>query len=77
MADVDRGRERRSERRADDRSRAIGEQHGVGPEQVLAANGSPVYNAEELRSAVEKSKGHVALLIQRGDARMFVPVRVG
>ena len=51
---------------------------GIQPgDVVLAANGSPVYNAEELRSAVEKSKGHVALLIQRGDARMFVPVRVG
>jgi hypothetical protein len=26
---------------------------------------------------VEKSKGHIALLIQRGEARIFVPVRVG
>ena len=44
---------------------------------VLAANGAPVANAEDLRSAVEKSKGHIALLIQRGDTRLFVPVRVG
>src|ERR1700733_10865000 len=44
---------------------------------VLAANGAPVDNAEELRGAVEKSKGHIALLIQRGDTRLFVPVRVG
>ena len=44
---------------------------------VLAANGSPLNNAEELRSAVEKSKGHIALLIQRGETRLFVPVRVG
>ena len=44
---------------------------------VLAANGAPVNNAEELRGAVEKSKGHIALLIQRGDTRLFVPVRVG
>src|SRR5579863_8553333 len=44
---------------------------------VLAANGAPVDNAEELRGAVEKSKGHVARLIQRGDTRLFVPVRVG
>jgi hypothetical protein len=36
-----------------------------------------VANAEELKSAVEKSKGHIALLIQRGDTRLFVPVRVG
>jgi len=26
---------------------------------------------------VEKSKGHIALLIQRGDSQLFVPVRVG
>ena len=44
---------------------------------VLAANGSPVASAEELRAAVEKSKGHVALLVQRGDTQLFVPVRVG
>jgi hypothetical protein len=30
-----------------------------------------------LRTAVEKSKGHIALLIQRGETRLFVPVRVG
>src|SRR5262249_12479903 len=40
---------------------------------VLAANGSPVGSADELKSAVEKSKGHVALLIQRGDTQLFVP----
>jgi serine protease Do len=51
---------------------------GIRPgDVVLAANGSPVNNADELRSAVEKSKGHIALLIQRGDTRLFVPVRVG
>ena len=51
---------------------------GIQPgDVVLAANGAPVASAEELKSAVEKSKGHVALLIQRGDARLFVPVRVG
>ncbi|HEV3181445.1 MAG TPA: DegQ family serine endoprotease [Steroidobacteraceae bacterium] len=51
---------------------------GIQPgDVVLAANGSPINNAEDLRGAVEKSKGHIALLIQRGDARLFVPVRVG
>jgi serine protease Do len=51
---------------------------GIQPgDVVLAANGTPVNNADELRSAVEKSKGHIALLIQRGDTRLFVPVRVG
>ena len=51
---------------------------GIQPgDVVLAANGSPVTSAAELKSAVEKSKGHIALLIQRGDAQLFVPVRVG
>ncbi|HEX6509390.1 MAG TPA: PDZ domain-containing protein, partial [Chloroflexota bacterium] len=44
---------------------------------VLSANGAAVSSVADLRSAVEKSKGHVALLVQRGDARLFVPVRVG
>jgi len=44
---------------------------------VLAANGSKVASAEDLRSAVERSKGHIALLVQRGDSQLFVPVRVG
>jgi serine protease Do len=44
---------------------------------VLAANGAPVTSVEDLRNAVEKSNGHIALLVQRGDTRIFVPVRVG
>jgi serine protease Do len=44
---------------------------------VLSANGASVSTVEDLRKAVEKSKGHIALLVQRGDARLFVPVRVG
>ena len=51
---------------------------GIQPgDVVLAANGSPVESPDALKSAVEKSKGHIALLIQRGDTRLFVPVRVG
>ena len=51
---------------------------GIQPgDVVLAANGAPVNSASDLRGAVEKSKGHIALLIQRGDTRLFVPVRVG
>ncbi|HVP34325.1 MAG TPA: DegQ family serine endoprotease [Steroidobacteraceae bacterium] len=51
---------------------------GIQPgDIVLSANGAPVSSAAALKSAVESSKGHVALLIQRGEARIFVPVRVG
>ena len=51
---------------------------GIQPgDIVLSANGAPVSSTAALKSAVESSKGHIALLIQRGDARIFVPVRVG
>jgi serine protease Do len=51
---------------------------GIQPgDVVVAANGAPITSAEDLKSAVEKSHGHIALLIQRGDTRLFVPVRVG
>jgi hypothetical protein len=36
-----------------------------------------VSSIADLRNAVEKSKSHIALLVQRGDTRLFVPVRVG
>jgi serine protease Do len=53
------------------------EDAGIQPgDVVLAANGQRVGTVEELRTAVQKSQGHVALLIQRGDARIFVPVQV-
>jgi serine protease Do len=44
---------------------------------VIAANGAPVSSIADLRAAVEKSKSHIALLVQRGETRLFVPVRVG
>ena len=53
-------------------------QAGLQPgDVVLAANGAPITSVEDLRNAVDKSKGHIALLVQRGDSRIFVPVRVG
>ena len=44
---------------------------------VIAANGTSVKSVEQLRSVVSGSKSHVALLVQRGDARVFVPVELG
>jgi serine protease Do len=44
---------------------------------VLSANGKPVHEADELRAAVAGAKKHVALLVQRGDARIYVPVELG
>ena len=41
---------------------------------VLAVNGEPVSTPEQLRAIVAKAGKRVALLIQRDDARLFVPV---
>jgi serine protease Do len=44
---------------------------------VLAVNGTPVTTVEQVKTAVEKSQKSVALLIQRGGDKIFVPVRIG
>ena len=51
---------------------------GVQPGDVLlAVNGSPVKNIDQVREVVAKSDKSVALLIQRDGNKIFVPVRVG
>ena len=51
---------------------------GVQPGDVLmAVNGTPVTNIDQVRQAVAKSDKSVALLIQRDGAKIFVPVRIG
>ena len=44
---------------------------------ILALNGRPVATADALRKALEGTGRHVALLIQREDARIFVPIELG
>jgi serine protease Do len=43
---------------------------------ILAVNGVPVDSMGEFRTAVDASGATVALLIQRGDAQIYVPVRI-
>jgi len=51
---------------------------GVQPGDVIVAvNRTPVTSVEKLRELVAQSGKSVALLIQRDDARLFVPVRIG
>ena len=51
---------------------------GIRPgDVILGVNGKPIQNPQHLREAVEKSGGVVALLVQRNDARIFVPVQLG
>jgi serine protease Do len=44
---------------------------------LLAVNGTPVKSVDQVRSLISKSDKSVALLIQRGDEKIFVPVRIG
>ena len=45
---------------------------------ILALNGTPVKSAGELRSLVERSgKQTIALLVQRDDTKIFVPIDLG
>ncbi|MDO5624407.1 MAG: Do family serine endopeptidase [Pseudomonadota bacterium] len=51
---------------------------GVQPGDVLVSvNGQPVKDVAQVRSIVAKADKSVALLVQRGDEQIFVPVRVG
>jgi serine protease Do len=44
---------------------------------ILAVNGTPAKSLEQVRAVVAKADKSVALLIQRGDDKIFVPVRLG
>jgi serine protease Do len=44
---------------------------------VLSVNGTPVNSVDQLRELVHSHGDQVALLIQRGDTRIFVPVGLG
>ena len=51
---------------------------GVQPgDVVLSLNGTPVQSAEQLSELAAKSGKHVALLIQREDRQLFVPIELG
>jgi serine protease Do len=44
---------------------------------LISINGVPLKTIEQIRAAVAKSGKSVALLIQRGDSKIFVPVNPG
>ena len=51
---------------------------GIRPgDVVLSVNGESIGSVEQLRAIVAKAPKRVALLIQRDDARIFVPVDLG
>ncbi|QCP48372.1 DegQ family serine endoprotease [Trinickia violacea] len=51
---------------------------GIQPgDVILAVNGRPVSNADQLREMIAKAGNSIALLIQRDNAQIFVPVDLG
>ncbi|GMV02971.1 MAG: Do family serine endopeptidase [Burkholderiaceae bacterium] len=51
---------------------------GIEPgDVILSVNGKPVATVEQLRGLVNGDARQLALLVQRGDLRIFVPVRLG
>jgi len=51
---------------------------GIQPgDVVLSVSGTPVTGVEQLRSLVAKAGKQVAILVQRGEVRIFVPVALG
>jgi serine protease Do len=51
---------------------------GIQPgDVVLSVDGTPVQSVAQLRKMVQEHDKQIALLIQRGDARLFVPVTLG
>ncbi|TXL64627.1 Do family serine endopeptidase [Zeimonas arvi] len=54
------------------------ERAGIEPgDVILSVNGKPIETVEQLRAAAKGTDRQVALLVQRGDARIFVPVQLG
>ncbi|OYY93690.1 MAG: peptidase [Hydrogenophilales bacterium 28-61-23] len=44
---------------------------------ILALNGVPLHSVEALRAQAAKAGKHIALLLQRGEAKLFVPLNLG
>ena len=59
-------------------ARAPAADAGIQPgDVVLSVDGAPVNSAQELREKIGQHDKQVALLVQRGEARIFVPVELG
>jgi serine protease Do len=54
------------------------ERAGVEPgDVILSVNGTPVESIAQMRAIVAKSNKSAALLVQRGEDKIFVPIRIG
>jgi serine protease Do len=54
------------------------ENAGIQPgDVILAVNGRPVSTADQLKQMIAQAGNSIALLIQRDNAQIFVPVDLG
>jgi serine protease Do len=61
-----------------EQSTGIAERSGIEPGDIIVAvNGNAVKSVEDLKKIVTGKASHIALLIQRGDQKIFVPVTLG
>ncbi|MES2932672.1 MAG: PDZ domain-containing protein, partial [Pseudomonadota bacterium] len=61
-----------------EQSAGRGARAGIQPGDIIVSvNGVPLKSVEQLQSIVAKQGKQLALLIQRGDAKIFVPVNIG
>jgi serine protease Do len=44
---------------------------------ILGVNGKPVKSIDELKSAIDAAGKNAAVLVQRGENRLFLPVQIG
>jgi len=53
-------------------------QAGIQPgDMILSVNGTPIKSPAQLKSLVAKAGEHVALLVQRDEGKIFIPVDLG
>ncbi|MEP6883592.1 MAG: Do family serine endopeptidase [Gammaproteobacteria bacterium] len=53
-------------------------EEGIQPgDVVLSVDGTPLQSVAQLRECVQKHEKQIALLIQRGESRLFIPVTLG
>ena len=51
---------------------------GIQPgDVILSFNGQPVHSADQLKGLIAKAGKNAAILVQRGHARIFVPIELG
>ncbi|HEX5539391.1 MAG TPA: PDZ domain-containing protein, partial [Methylophilaceae bacterium] len=51
---------------------------GIQPGDIIvSANGTPLSSVAQLQGVLEKADKNIALLVQRNDVRIFVPVKIG